>query len=383
MHSTTSRTPLLRVLAASAAALTLLTLPACSAAEPTGAGAGGELTVDLSEFLEPLDAYPVPTEPVEDVASLEGKTVYYIPITQQSPQFGVTGPALAEALGTVGIDVQTCNGNGTPTDISACLNQAVNQGAVAIVADAISYAMAANAFDAARAAEVPVIIGNQVPDPEHPADETLAYLEGDAGAAMQVALARWVAQDSGGTANVLINQSVDGKSPGVFVDAGEAEYAEICPDCKVTINEVTSANFSMIPSSTSSALLQNPDVTYVESQFAQYLQPTQTGVQQSGRTGSIKGLTGSAQVGALQALESENFLAAASGQASAYRGWAYGDAVLRLALGTELPEYTVPVRLFTADNIGDVTLTEEAEASGEWFGPATFRDDFTALWGAQ
>lgn len=375
-----------------AVAAVSLTLAACSddsTATPSAAGSGGasasggsDLDAALAQYLQPLDAYPVPTEPVADVSSLKGKTVYYIPITQQSPQFAVTGPALTEALSTVGVDVQTCNGNATPTDISACLTQAVNADAIAIVADAISYGMASNAMDAARKAGIPVIIGNQVADPDHPADETLAYVEGG-GAKMQEVLAQWAAADSGGTANVLINQSMDGKTPPVYVQAGVDTYTSVCPGCTVTINEVTSANFSLIPSSTSSALLKDPDITYVESQFAQYLQQTQAGVEQAGRTSSVKGMTGSVQLGGLQALASGGFLAAATGQASAFHGWAFADAALRLTLGDPLPEYTIPVRLFTADTIGDVTLTDAAEASGEWFGPTDFPDQFAALWGVK
>jgi len=379
-----------RGVAVGAVLLTSLTLAACSdsgaaeAPSPSGgsdASAGTETSAELAKYLEPLDAYPVPTEPV-DASSLEGKTVYYVPLTQQSPQFAVTGPAMTEALETVGIKTQTCNGNATPTDISACISQAVNAGAIAIVGDAISYAIASNAYDAARAAGVPVIIGNQVPHADYPADETLAYVEG-AGSEMQVALAEWATADSGGTANVLINQSMDGKTPGFYVADALEKYEEVCPGCTITINEVTSANFSLIPTSTSSALLKDPNIDYVNSQFAQYLQPTQSGVEQAGRTGKVKGMTGSVQLGGLQALASGTFLSAATGQASAFQGWVYADAAMRMALGTELPEYTVPVRLFTTDTIGDVELTEEAEASGEWFGPTTFTDDFTTLWGAQ
>lgn len=374
--------------AAGVVLLTALSLAACSEEVDAGSGeassastgASAEAAAALATHLQPLDAYPVPTEPI-DASPLVGETVYYVPITQQSPQFSITGQALTEALGTVGINTQTCNGNGTPTDISACIGQAVNAGAIAIVADAISYGLASNAYDSARAAGVPVIIGNQVPDEEHPADETLAWVEG-AGSEIQVALADWVAVDSGGAADVLINQSMDGTTPGYYVADAQARFDEVCPGCTTTINEVTSANFSLIPTSTSAALLKDPNIDYVNAQFAQNLQGTQSGVEQAGRIGKVKGTTGSVQLGGLQALASGTFLAAAGAQASVFQGWVDADAAIRMALGAELPEYTIPYRLFTQENIGDVTLSEEAEASGEWFGPATFRADFATLWGA-
>ncbi|TFV95205.1 hypothetical protein E4M00_16050 [Leifsonia flava] len=345
----------------------------------TASGANADLAADVAQLQEPLDAYPVPTEPIPGAAALAGETVYYIPISLQAPQFGVTQQALTDALNTVGMNIQVCDGKGTPTDIGACIIQATEADAASIITDAIPYGLGQNAFDAAQAAGIPVIISNQVPDAAHPASPTLAYIA-TAGSAMQVALSQWIALDSGGDADVLINQSTDGSSSAVYTAAGEEEFARVCADCTVAVNEVSTSTFTLVPSSTSSELLRNPDIGYVFSQYEQFLQPTQTGVQQAGLADSIKGLTGAAQLGALQMLASDNFLYAAAAQASAFQGWVDADAAIRLSLDLELPEYTIPVRLFTRDSIGGVPLTEEAQRSGEWFGPTTYTKDFTELW---
>ncbi|PWJ26820.1 monosaccharide ABC transporter substrate-binding protein (CUT2 family) [Branchiibius hedensis] len=347
----------------------------------TTGGNGSALAAEVAKLEKPLDKYPVPTAPISNVASLKGKTVYYVPITMQSPQFKVTLASVTAAFKTVGVNVQSCDGKGTPTDVAACITQATDQKAAAIITDAIPYVIAANAFDAAQKAGIPVVISNQVSsDDAHPASKTLAYIPAG-GSGMQEALAKWVTVDSGAKANILINQGTDGPAPAVFVAAGQAVYKSQCPNCVVTINKVSSANFSLIPSSTSSALLKNPNVNYVESQFEQYLQPTQTGVQQAGRTSDVKGLTGSVQLGGLQQLKSKNFLYAAAGQASSFQGWVDADAVMRLVLGDELPSYTIPVRLFTRDTVNSITLSSAAEESGEWYGPTTFTEDFKKLWG--
>jgi len=377
--------------AAGVLSLAVVGLAACSsdddsaastdAAASAGGGASSDLAAAVAKYEKPLDAYPVPTDPIDGgVGSLRGKTVYYIPISAQSPQFAVTQTALVTALGQVGIHVQSCDGKGTPTDVSACVSQATKAKAGTIVTDAVPYGLAANAFDAAQKAGIPVIISNQVPDDAHPDSKTLLIIAAG-GSEMQVALADWITLDSGGKANVLINQSTDGPSPAVFVQAGKDAFAKNCPDCKVTVNEVSSANFSLIPSSTSSALLKNPSIDYVESQFEQYLQATQAGVQQANKMAKVKGVTGAAQLSGLKQLASGNFLYAASAQASAYQGWVDADASMRLMLGKDLPDYTIPVRLFTQDSVKDVQLTDDAQASGEWFGPSTFTDDFLKLWG--
>jgi ribose transport system substrate-binding protein len=364
------------ILAASLAACSGETAPATTA---TGPAANSALAAEVEALTKPRQSYTVPTEALTNVASLAGKTVYYIPVTAQSPQFAITQKALTAALTAAGLKIQVCDGKATPTDVSACVNQAVNAKAGAIITDAISYTLAANAFDAAQAAGIPLVNTNQLPNPNKPASKTLAYIPAS-GAGMQVALAKWVSLDSGGQGRVLINQGTDGPAPAAFVAAGKETYAKDCPSCKISINEISSANFSLIAPSTSAALLKDPNIGYVISQFEQYLQPTQTGVQQTTRT-DIKGLTGSVQLSGLKALAGKDFLYAAAGQASAYQGWVDADVAMRLMLGMAAPQYTIPVRLFTRDSIGGVPLTAEAEASGEWYGPTTYTQDFKKLWG--
>jgi ribose transport system substrate-binding protein len=380
-----------RAAGASVAALAAATvfLAACSS---SGSGGGSTAAAKSSgdsalatkvSGLEKAGSYPIPSGKINNVASLRGKTVYYIPITQQSPQFAVTQTALEAAFGKLGIKLEVCNGNATPTGISACLSQATNARAGAIITDAIPYVLAANAFAAAEKAGIPVLNTNQIPDSAHPASGKLGYIYA-AGSAQMVAVADWIADNSKGKATVLINESTDGPAPVAFVAAALKEFKSVCTGCTVTVNKISSANFSLIPSSTSSALLKTPNVGYVVSEFDQYLQPTLGGVQQAGKTTSVKGVSGAAQLSGLQMLSKNNFLYASVGQASAYQGWVDADAVLRMMTGTtgdKLPSYTIPIRLFTRDNIADIKLTGAAQNSGEWFGPTDYTQSFLKLWG--
>ena len=376
-----------RVVLVAASAVTALLLAACSSG--TGAGssstttASGPLAAKVAQLEKAGAGYAIPSGQISGLDQVKGKTVYYIPITQQSAQFGVTQTAMQAAFGKVGVTVQVCNGNGTPTGISACLSQATKARAGAIVTDAIAYVLAANAFDAAIAAGIPVLNTNQIPDSAHPAAAKLGYIYAP-GDALMVATADWIINDSQGKAEVVINQSTDGPAPASFVTAAKAEFAKECPACKVTINPISAANFALIPSSTSSALLKNPNVKYVIAEFDQYVQPTLGGVQQAGRIADVKGLSGGGQLAGLQMLKNKNFIYASAGQASAYQGWVNADAVLRMMTGTagdKLPQYTIPIRLFTRDNIGDVALTSAGEASGEWYGPTDYPASFLKLWG--
>jgi len=345
----------------------------------TSASSGdSQLASDIDALTKPLDAYPVPTDSVSVTASLKGKTIYYIPISQQAPQFTITSNALTAAAATVGMKVQVCDGKGQPSAINACVGQGTSAGAGAIVLDAIPYVLASNSIEAAEKAGIPVLIGNNIPDEGVKTSNTLQYVGYNAGSDMESALAKWIIADSDGKANVLINMDTDGPSIAQFEAAGEEVFSSDCSGCKTTINKVSSANFSLVPSSTSAALLKDPNIDYVESQYEQFLQATQAGIQQTQRQVTV--VDGAAQLDSVKAVAAGQ-IAAAAGQATAYEGWVYLDAILRMAAGQNLPDYTIPVRLFTKDTVTDEDQTEDAQNTGSWFGPTTYTDDFKKLWG--
>lgn len=350
-------------------------------ASATASGATG-LAADVQKLEQPLKDWPVPTAKVSDASALKGKTVYYIPITLQAPQFGAAKTAVTEALTALGAKTQVCDGQGTPTTIAACVTQATQAKAGAIIADAIQYELAGNAFDAAQAAGIPVVIADQAPSTTHPDSKTLATITGEVGNQMDEALAKFAVVDSDSKAQVLANVSSDGSSPAIYFSSAQKVYDD-CSGCKVTVNKVSSGNFSLVAPSTSSALLKDSKIDYLHVQFGQFLQASQGGVKASGRGSSVKVMTGAAQLGELQALKAGSIVAA-SGDSASYEGWVFADAALRLAGGDSIPDYTIPMRLFTANNIGSVDLTSAAVSSGAWFGPAdTFKSEFKTLWGVQ
>jgi ribose transport system substrate-binding protein len=391
LKSTPTRTRVIRLGMVGMTAALAIALSACSTggSSPQSTSTGSSSSSDLAKIdakvaaLEKKGTYAIPTGSISGVSGVSGKTVYYIPITQQSPQFAVTQSALQDAFKPLGLKLQVCNGNATPTGITACMTQATQAKAAAIITDAIPYDEAANAFAAAAAAGIPVLNTNQTADPQHPASAKLGYIYA-AGSAQMTAVADWIISDSKGKATAVIDESTDGASTVQFVADAQKEFKTYCPDCTIVINKISSSNFSLIAPSTSSALLKTPNVGYVVSEFDQYLQPILGGVQQAGKLSTVKGASGAAQLSGLQMLAANNFLYASVGQASAYQGWVDTDAVLRMITGTsgaKLPNYTIPIRLFTRDNIKDISLTADAQASGEWFGSPSNTDQFLKLWG--
>jgi ribose transport system substrate-binding protein len=250
----------------------------------------------------------------------------------------------------------------------------------AIITDSIPYAMALNPLVAAQARNIPILITDQTPDPAYPSNALLGYLPGP-GATQLTALADWIIADSGGKARVLINMSTDSPSTLAYVAAAQAEFSDFCPGCTVVINKISSAGFSRIATSTRSALANHPGIDYVISEFEQYLQPTIGGIQQSGQAGRIQLASSAAQLDGLKMLKAPGLLDADAGQASAYQGWADADAVLRLMLKQPVQYTTIPIRLFTRTNVGDLALTPGAEESGAWFGSTGYVREYERLWG--
>jgi ribose transport system substrate-binding protein len=379
------------LLTVSTAALAAMLLAACSPGTTDDDGASdsaspgdssspvADVAADVETAMQPRDSFEVPSDPV-DPSALSGKTVYYIPLTAQVNIFHLNGNKIAEALDVADVGLTVCDGGANPSQVSGCFDQAIGADAAAIVADGIPYAMAGNSFDAARTAGIPVVMTNLLEDPEHPGDETLAYVVPPAVEMVQ-SVADWMIADADGQATVVLQRVTDNHSTVGMAEAAEQEFADRCPDCAVVVNEVSAANFPLVASSTSSAILSNPDTGYLFSLFEHFIQPSIGGIQQTPNAAQIKIAAASGTLAGLQQVAQDGQVNAEAAPNIPFQAWATADAIFRLAAGQEVPEYDISYRLFDRSNIGDIELTEEAEASGDWYGPTDYTDDFSVLWG--
>ncbi len=342
----------------------------------------------VASLSKPTTSFPAPGPALKNVKSLKGKSVWYIPLSLSAPVFGIGNSSLHTALGKVGVTVHTCSGQSNPSATSACVNEAVARGASAIIADAVPVVLAANAFASAQSHHIPVLIVNQLPPPSPKmpgavkgnGNDKLAYaLSQDV---TQVkAIADWTIADSHGKANDLMLVFTDSPSTLAYGAGGVAEFKHNCPSCKITVQKVALANASLIPSQTSSALLHNHGINYVVPEFDAVLQPVSQGIQQTGAAANkVKIGTDGGDLPALQELKAGR-LGAEVGEDFPYAGWADADEVMRMMLGMPVVTEHVPVRMFTASNIGSLQLTPAAQASGKWYGSNAYQSMFEHLWG--
>jgi ribose transport system substrate-binding protein len=364
-------------------------LAGCSSAKSTGGGSagGGGSSADLSKAQQEVtaleattSAYPVPTADVKGLSKFAGRKVYYIPLVQSIPGFVVTAAAMKDALSAAGLSEQVCDGQGQPSALSSCVQQAVAANAAGIVLDAAPYAMAQNALDAAKTKNIPIIIADQYAPSGTANSDQVTYVPGATDQPSDIAW--WVIADSQGKGKLIIAQEQDSPSAEEYVSNSLSIYKQYCPGCDVKVKNISASTDTQLATDTSSNVLTDPGVDYYYTEFEDSLQPTVQGIQQSGRSsdialsvagGSVDGLgllaSGSSSVKAVVAVD------------QAYAGWALTDEVLRMMTGSTPVAEPFPTRLFTKTNIGGIQVTTAAQSTGQWFGDASFHASFTTLWG--
>jgi ribose transport system substrate-binding protein len=382
---------------AAAAALvagTAVLAAACGSSSPSSstpsAGRSGSAGVAqaravVARLSRPTTHFAPPGPPI-NASSLRGKSVWYIPISLSVPVFAIASNTIQAALSKVGITEHSCSGESNPSAISACIDQAVARRASAIVTDAIPVALAANAFASAESHHIPLVIADQLPPPPGQpghvtgyGNDTLAYSPQQA-AALVEAEAYWVIADSGGGANVLMMPYTDSPSTLSYAASTQAVFKRLCPGCTVAVQKIGIANPSLVPSQTSSALLSHPNTQYVLPEFDALLQGNEAGIQQAGFAGKVKVVTSAGDLPALQAIKSGR-ISVDAGEDFPYEGWDNADEAMRMMLGKPIVTELPPLRMFTAANVGSLSLTPAAQASGAWYGSSAYTSMFEHLWG--
>jgi ribose transport system substrate-binding protein len=358
--------------------------PATSAA-PSGSSSsstGSGLTTAqkmVTQLESQTTQYPVPTTSISGVSKFKGKTVYYIPLVQQIPTFVVAAESMKQALARAGLSLQVCDGQGQPSAVAACAGQAAGSGAVGIITDAVPYGMAQNAFDAAKAKGVAIIIADQLPPTASTTNTNqVTYVPGVINMPTQIAW--WMIADSQGKANAIIAAEADSPSSYKYVTDSLPVYKQYCPGCTITVKTITASTNALLASATSSNILAHPNADYYYTEFEDSLQPTVQGIQQSNRT-SIALSVAAGTVDGLGLLKGNSVVRAVSVVDEPYEGWALTDEILRMITKSGPVTETIPSRLFTKQNIDSIQVTPAAQASGQWFGGNSYQSTFAKIWG--
>ncbi|MCK9896014.1 sugar ABC transporter substrate-binding protein [Frankia sp. AgB32] len=316
--------------------------------------------------------------PIDQIAKAKGKKVLYTAISLKIPYFQAVLKTMQTATADAGTTVDGCDGNLTPANIAACVTQAISQHYDAIVLDNIPVDLIGQGANALKGAGVQIISAE---GEGLPAANGVTYA-GTGGPEMLQTAANWVIADSGGKANVLLVQQNDTPLQAKYVqEYMKPTFDKNCPACKVQITSITAAQLNNLGTQVSTALLKDPKINYVLSEFDANVQYIVPGLQNSPRGKSVKLVGAIGDLAALQRVANGPYQRAEIQVSPSYAGWAVADQTLRVLTGAKTwDRLDAPFRIFDTSNIRDVRVAQEAIDSGVIFGGDTWSSAFRASW---
>ncbi len=364
-----------------------LALAGCAGGQSSNAGGQPKAGSTASAPAQPQQfaSVPTPGPPLRNTSSLRGRTVYWIPITSVAPVFTIESNAAKEAFGSLGINLQVCDGQATPDVVARCVSQAIAGKAAGIIATSIPPEFARQAFGNAVNAKIPTLFVNT-------ADATTPPEWGHVAAAFpdnwkdQAALNNdLIVHDSGEKAHALLVGVTDSSATvDTFKNGMQADLAKKCPHCTITAVPTSSTQISQLTSLVSSALVKDPSINYVFVQYDSFAAPVIQAIRQQNKQGNVKLLTMLGQLDGLKRVASGQEFAD-TGYSVAALGYNESDILLRMMLGQDplVAAHVTPIKTINGANVGALDLTEEGWQSGHWQTDADFRAMYRKLWGAQ
>lgn len=364
------------------------TLAACGSTNPSSpAGAKGDGgtsaasapgRAEAQAAVEKAKATPAfqPNAPV-DMKKLSGKRITVLASTLAVPFVANIAKGAKEAAAEVGWKATVVDGKGSVTEWSRVVNQAVSQKVDGIVTVGASPAQMKPAVAAAKAAGIPVVdtlTADQTRDPLVPgtfAHTSISFY--DSGRLQADYVIARAAPDT----HVLIFS--DNEFPGEVtrVQGMREEFAKLCPDCELTVQDTQVATIGTeLQRTTQTLLRRDPKIGWVLPTYdAQgiYVVP---GIKSAGLAAKVK-VVGSDAVSANLDLVAKNDVQVADvGEPDVWSGWAGVDMMGRALAGQDPVEPNIPLRLFDSSNLAGV----DTKDTNALFG-SSFRDEYHKVWG--
>lgn len=368
--------------------LTLAAIAACSSGSTTpssGSSSGSATSAGVAYAKAQIAKYEAvpatitaPGPALTNESSLQGKPVWFIPLGIDIPYFAAVTAGAEQAAKAAGLSLHVCDGNENPSTITTCMNQAATSGAAGVIADGFTPAFVQPAVNNLAAHHIPLV------DADHAqggGNDTLAYLGNNSYLQSDLA-ADWIIANSGGKADILVVEHTEDPVTSSFMTAGSLPLlAKYCPGCKIKIIKTTAEQLNLLPSAIDTALVQDPGVNYIFTEFDEDMSAAVSALQQSSGGASIKISSATGLLPDLQRIKDGSYQYADAGNNPAFVGWAALDQLMRMMLKmTPIDNEWVPVRLFDSNNIGSVSLTAAAFQSGAWYGNTSYQQTFESLW---
>ena len=189
-------------------------------------------------------------------------------------------------------------------------------------------------------------------------------------------LADFFVSDSKGKGNVVVEHIPAYPILEGFTDGFKAEVKELCPDCKVKIQDITIPDLvaGKVPSVMVSALRSNPDANYIAFDVGPFAAGIDPALAAAGLAGKVKVIGEAADEAGIAALKSGKHTAW-TGYDPVYSTYVMMDAMFRHSLGMPIDveaSGVQPTQILTKENVGDID---------HWIAPPDALDQYKKLWG--
>lgn len=336
-------------------------------------GAASDCIAAVNEAVDaaraPLDLV-LPSEPL-DLAALKGKNIWVINVLTN--QFiSDSNEGYQAAADAAGVNLTIFDGEGSVNKWNEGIQQAIAQGADGIALFGIDSSIVSEAVKEAADAGIPVVEGLATNYDSERGPGVFANVSADYytdGAT----LANWTLADSDCTANTYLLYS---SALPIWVDTRDGAldaYAEHCPECVITEENLDLANVATdLPRVTQTKLTQSPETTYLLATWDSAVPFIESAAAQVNPDAVILGRDGIEA--ALESIRTDGMqkVTVASPQPQ-WIAWAVMDNVLRAITGETPNGIVVPTRLIDKTNVGET----DADVMPNY---QDFESEFLSVW---
>jgi ribose transport system substrate-binding protein len=319
---------------------------------------------------------------MKDIA---GKTIFNIPNTSGIPFIVTVDEEAQKVAETYGATWVEYTNQGTPTEHTAGIDQAISQKAdLILLSQGINGELLVPALERAKAAGIPVVLThtyqNGVAVPDTISDLIASQITAPFNESGRLS-ADWAIKETEGKGNILLINSAEVPVAQGIIDSMKDEIATQCPGCTVKDVNVPIADWATKISTTVQSEIQiNPELDYVLPVFDSMALFVEAGVVAAGKTGSVFTASFNGTPAVLKIMQDGDVLTMDVGESMTWLAWATMDEVGRVLTGAPVTadgNQETPLKVITKDNVDETGTPPE---SGKGYGDA-FVTGYEALWG--
>lgn len=330
----------------------------------------------VAEAMKPPSQFNAPG-PAFDANKAAGKTLWYISFSEQSPVMAMWSGTMKRLVEGYGAEVNIVDGKFQFSEFGRNIEQAIANKADAILLMGIPPQAFGVQMSAAKDAGIPVIVGSNgvaaIPTTD---GVTAAVTINHIGVGKL--LAAWMVANSDGKSEAVVVTHEEVMGTKEIVDSISGETKRLCANCSVKVENLPFAKIQTEGEVTQSLAVRNPNLDYIVPVYDFETLSMIPALDQAGASDRVQLASFNAIPPVLENL-AKGAVGADVGAPNIWFAFGMADQVLRVLSGTgPVADLNIPLRLFTAENIGDIDLSAGEES---WYGSVDFTSEYQKLWG--